>query len=95
MCHRELEKQVAVIEQHRMEHMEHQQRMEAKCEEVKEAKREVVRELEGHKSQLVAAENKQDRFLKELQMTKEKEAMFMDQRLEEDICLQSSHIAVL
>ncbi|XP_058628697.1 coiled-coil domain-containing protein 146 isoform X2 [Onychostoma macrolepis] len=76
----ELEKQVAVIEQHRMEHMEHQQRMEAKCEEVKEAKREVVRELEGHKSQLVVAENKQDRFLKELQMTKEKEAMFMDQR---------------
>ncbi|XP_016406202.1 coiled-coil domain-containing protein 146 [Sinocyclocheilus rhinocerous] len=76
----ELGKQVAVIGQHRMEHMEHQQRMEAKCEEVKEAKREVVRELEGHKSQLVAAENKQDRLLKELQMTKEKEAMFMDQR---------------
>ncbi len=78
-----------------MEHMEHQQRMEAKCEEVKEAKREIVRELEGHKSQLMAAENKQDRFLNELQMTKEKEAMFMDQRLEEDICLPSSHIAVL
>lgn len=64
-----------------MEHVEHQQRMEAKCEVVKEAKREVVRELEGHKSQQVAAENKQDRLLKELQMTKEKEAMFMDQRL--------------
>ncbi len=78
-----------------MEHMEHQQRTEAKCEEVKEAKGEMVRELEGHKSQLMAAENKQDRFLNELQMTKEKEAMFMDQRLEEDICLQSSHIAVL
>ncbi len=78
-----------------MEHMEHQQRMEAKCEDVKEAKREMVRELEGHKSQLMAAENKQDRFLNELQMTKEKEAMFMDQRLEEDICLHSSHIAVL
>ncbi|KAK2892683.1 hypothetical protein Q8A67_012671 [Cirrhinus molitorella] len=76
----ELEKQVAVIEQHRMEQMEHQQRMEAKCDKVKEAKREVVRELEGYKSQLVAAENKQDRLLKELQMTKEKEAMFMDQR---------------
>uniref|UniRef100_A0A671SM86 Uncharacterized protein n=1 Tax=Sinocyclocheilus anshuiensis TaxID=1608454 RepID=A0A671SM86_9TELE len=66
----ELEKQVAVIEQQRMEHTEHQQRMEAKCEEVKEAKREVVRELEGHKSWLVAAENIQDRLLKELQMTK-------------------------
>ncbi|XP_073694205.1 coiled-coil domain-containing protein 146 [Garra rufa] len=76
----ELEKQVAVIEQHRMEHMENQQRMEAKCNMVKEAKREMVRELEGHKSQLVAAENKQDRLLKEMQMTKEKEAMFMDQR---------------
>lgn len=75
----ELEKQVAVMGQHHMEHMEHQQKMEAKCEEVKEAKREVVRELEGHKSQLVVAENKQDRLLKELQMTKEKEAMFMDQ----------------
>lgn len=68
-----------------MEHREHQQRMEAKCEEVKEAKREVLRELEGHKSQLVVAENKQDRLLKELQMTKEKEAMFMDQRLEKDM----------
>ncbi|XP_043092918.1 coiled-coil domain-containing protein 146 [Puntigrus tetrazona] len=76
----ELEKQVAIIEQHRMEHMKHQQRMEAKCEEVKGAKREVIREIEGQKSQLVAAENKQDRFLKELQMAKEKEAMFMDQR---------------
>lgn len=61
--------------------MEHQQKMETKCKEVKEAKRVVVREMEDHKSQLVAAENKQDRLLKELQMTKEKEAIFMDQML--------------
>uniref|UniRef100_A0A8C1BD99 Uncharacterized protein n=2 Tax=Cyprinus carpio TaxID=7962 RepID=A0A8C1BD99_CYPCA len=77
----ELENQITVIEQHRQEHMEHQQKMETKCKEVKEAKRVVVREMEGHKSQLVAAENKQDRLLKELQMTKEKEAIFMDQML--------------
>lgn len=81
MCDRELEKQVAVIEQHRMEHIEHQQKVNAKCEKVKEAKREVARELEGYKAQLVAAENRKDRLLKELQMTKEKEAIFMDQRL--------------
>ncbi|XP_052433366.1 coiled-coil domain-containing protein 146-like [Carassius gibelio] len=47
--------------------------MEAKCEEVKEAKRVVVRELEGHKSQLVAAENTQE-------TPQEKEAIFMNQR---------------
>ncbi|XP_067248185.1 coiled-coil domain-containing protein 146 isoform X1 [Chanodichthys erythropterus] len=76
----ELEKQVAVTEQHRMEHIEHQQKANAKCEKVKEAKKEVARELEGHKAQLVAAENRKDRLLKELQMTKEKEAIFMDQR---------------
>lgn len=80
MCHRELEKQVTIIEQHRMEHIEHQQKMKAKCENVKEVQREVVRELVGHKAQLVAAENRQDRLLNELQMTKEKEAIFMDQR---------------
>lgn len=82
VCHRELEKQVAVIEQHRMEHIEYQQKMNEKCEKVKEAKRQVVRELEGHKAQLVAAENRKDRLLKELQMIKEKEAIFMDQRSE-------------
>ncbi|KAK7149548.1 hypothetical protein R3I94_009007 [Phoxinus phoxinus] len=76
----ELEKQVAIIEQHRMEHIENQQKMKAKCENVKEVQREVVRELVGHKAQLVAAENRQDRLLNELQMTKEKEAIFMDQR---------------
>uniref|UniRef100_A0A673H7T3 Uncharacterized protein n=1 Tax=Sinocyclocheilus rhinocerous TaxID=307959 RepID=A0A673H7T3_9TELE len=77
----ELEKQVAVIEQQRMEHTEHQQRMEAKCKEVKEAKREVVRELEGHKSWLVTAENIQDRLLKELQMTKEKEWKLLQKQI--------------
>ncbi|CAM4566038.1 unnamed protein product [Leuciscus chuanchicus] len=76
----ELEKQVAIIEQHRMEHIEHQLKMKAKCENVKEVQREVVRELAGHKAQLVAAENRQDRLLSELQMTKEKEAIFMDER---------------
>lgn len=80
MCHRELEKQVAIIEQQRVEHMEHQQVVKAKCENVKEAKMEVEREVEGHKAQLVAAENRRDRLLKELQMTNEKEAIFMDQR---------------
>lgn len=84
----ELEKQVAVIEQHRMEHMEHQQKVKAKCENVKEAKREVVREVEGHKAQLVAAENRRDRLLNELQMTKEKEAIFMDQRGLLDISME-------
>lgn len=80
MCHRELEKQEAIIEQHRMEQIEHQQKMKAKCENVKEVQREVVRELVGHKDQLVTAENRQDRLLNELQMTKEKEAIFMDHR---------------
>lgn len=63
-----------------MEHMEHQQKMKLKCEKVKEAKRVAALELEGYKAQLVAAENRKDRLLKELQMTKEKEAIFMDQR---------------
>ncbi|XP_056093282.1 coiled-coil domain-containing protein 146 [Rhinichthys klamathensis goyatoka] len=76
----ELEKQVTIIEQHRIEHIEHQQKMKAKCENLKEVQREVVRELVGLKAQLVAAENRQDRLLNELQMTKEKEAIFMDQR---------------
>ncbi|XP_077090353.1 coiled-coil domain-containing protein 146 isoform X2 [Siphateles boraxobius] len=75
----ELEQQVTIIEQHRMEHIEHQQKMKAKCENVKEVLREVERELVGHKAQLVAAENRQDRLLNELQMTKEKEAIFIDQ----------------
>ncbi|XP_073802784.1 coiled-coil domain-containing protein 146 isoform X4 [Danio rerio] len=76
----ELEKQVAKIEQHRLDNVEHQKSLEAKCEKVKEAIKEVVREQEGHKAQLVTAENKQDRLLTDLQMAKAKEAAFMDQR---------------
>lgn len=63
-----------------MDNVEHQKRLEAKCEEVKEATKEVVREQEGHKAQLVTAENKQDRLLTDLQMAEAKEAAFMDQR---------------
>ncbi|KAG1953245.1 coiled-coil domain-containing protein [Pimephales promelas] len=76
----ELEKQVTIIEQHRMEQIEHEQKIKAKCENLKEDQREVVQELVGLKAQLVAAENRQDRLLNELQITKGKEAIFMDRR---------------
>lgn len=80
VCDRELENQVAVTDKQRLNHMEHQQMIVAKCEKVKEALREVLQELDGYKAQLMAAQSKQERLLKELQMTKEKEAIFMDQR---------------
>jgi len=63
-----------------MEHIEHEQKIKAKCENLKEDQREVVQELVGLKAQLVAAENRQDRLLNELQITKGKEAIFMDRR---------------
>lgn len=83
MWPRELEKQVASMEKQRLGHMEHQQKMTAKCEKVKEAQRQSLGELDGYKAQLMAAQSKQERLLKELQMTKEKEAIFMDQRSNE------------
>ncbi|XP_057180604.1 coiled-coil domain-containing protein 146 isoform X1 [Triplophysa rosa] len=76
----EVDNQVAVMDKQRLKHMEHQQMTVEKCEKVKEAQREVLRELDGYKAQLMAAQSKQERLLKELQMTKEKEAIFMDQR---------------
>ncbi|NP_001076522.1 coiled-coil domain-containing protein 146 [Danio rerio] len=92
----ELEKQVAKIEQHRLDNVEHQKSLEAKCEKVKEAIKEVVREQEGHKAQLVTAENKQDRLLTDLQMAKAKEAAFMDQRsLFQHFCnINAKHIQI-
>nr|XP_055046099.1 coiled-coil domain-containing protein 146 [Misgurnus anguillicaudatus] len=84
----ELEKQVAVMEEQRMERMKHQHLVEAKYEKVKEAKGEVLRELEVYRAQLMAAQNKQERLLIELQMTKEKEAIFMDQRGQLDIDME-------
>ncbi|XP_051543840.1 coiled-coil domain-containing protein 146 [Myxocyprinus asiaticus] len=84
----EQEKQVAVLETQHIEHMKDLQRMEARSKEVMDAKREVARELESHRAQLVAAQTEHDRLLKELQMTKEKEAILMDQRGLLDINLE-------
>lgn len=82
------------MEQQRLEHMGHQQMIVVKCEKIKEAQREVLGELDGYKAQLMAAQNKQERLLKELQMTKEKEAIFMDQRSNRHT-KQKSHILIL
>uniref|UniRef100_A0AAR2KDY6 Coiled-coil domain containing 146 n=1 Tax=Pygocentrus nattereri TaxID=42514 RepID=A0AAR2KDY6_PYGNA len=76
----DVEKRKAVLEEQLQELAELKKKTQARCRQLEEERRAVVRELEGHRAHLEAAQRESSLLLKEVEMTKEKETILLGQR---------------
>ncbi|KAL6473628.1 hypothetical protein MHYP_G00171890 [Metynnis hypsauchen] len=76
----DVEKRKAVLGEQLQELAELKKKTQARCRQLEEERRAVVRELEGRRAHLEAAQRESSLLLKELEMTKEKEIIFLGQR---------------
>ena len=77
---REVERRKAALQEQAEELAALQGRTEARSRALEEERREVMRELDGRRTLLEAADREHNMLLKEQDMNKEKEALLMGQR---------------
>ncbi|XP_066523179.1 coiled-coil domain-containing protein 146 [Hoplias malabaricus] len=76
----DVEQRKSVLEEQLQELAELKKQTQAQCRQLEEERRTVVRELEGGRVHLEAAQRENNILIKELEMTKEKEAILLEQR---------------
>ncbi|KAI4897828.1 hypothetical protein NFI96_007263 [Prochilodus magdalenae] len=88
----DVEKHKALLQEQLQELVELKKKTQARCRQLEEESRTMVRELEGRRAQLEVAQKEGNVLLKELGMTKEKEAILLEKRGMLDISMNHTMV---